>query len=165
MAAKRALILAGAVSLAVWSFILLDIALSYRGGDGSSTWVTRVVFLVVAALATLVVVFAVRRGWRRAGLRPLPDRGMNGWLVRQPGWRLALAVWIPYGAVIFGTLFGMSMYQHRDLSGATLAAGLASSAIAAVVLAAMWRLIWRRQAERSQAGPLPDIARGSPDGP
>jgi hypothetical protein len=86
MAAKRALILAGAVSLAVWSFILLDIALSYRGGDGSSTWVTRVVFLVVAALATVVVVFAVRRGWRRAGLRPLPDRGMNGWLVRQPGW-------------------------------------------------------------------------------
>jgi predicted small integral membrane protein len=109
MAAKRALILAGAVSLAVWSLILLDVALSYRGGDGSPVWVARVVFLVVAALATLVVVFAVRRGWRRARARPLPDRGLNGWLVRQPGWRLAFAVWIPYGAVIFGTLFGMSI--------------------------------------------------------
>jgi|CZLB01.1.fsa_nt_gi hypothetical protein len=165
MAAKRVLIFAGAVSLAVWSFILLDIALSYRGGDGSSTWVTRVVFLVVAALATLVVVFAVRRGWRRARARPLPDRGIDGWLVRQPGWRLALAVWVPYGAVVFGTLFGMSMYQHRDLSGATLAAGLASSAITAVGTAAMWRLIWRLQAERSQTGPWSDIAGGSPDRP
>jgi hypothetical protein len=165
MAAKRASILAGAVSLAVWSFLLLGVALGYRGGDSSSTWLARAVFLVVAAPATVVGVLAVRRGWRRAVSRPLPDRGVNGWLARQPGWRLSLVLWVPYGAAILGTVFGMSMYQHRNPSGGSLAAGLASSAMVAVVLAAIQRMRWRLQAERSQAGSLPDTARGLHDRP
>src|ERR1022692_4470187 len=79
--------------------------------------------------------------------------------------RLSLVLWVPYGAAILGTVFGMSMYQHRNPSGGSLAAGLASSAMVAVVLAAIQRMRWRLQAERSQAGSWPDTARGLHDRP
>jgi len=77
----------------------LKLQLPTRRQTASAPGVGRVVIVLraagVIALAVAAVVLGVRavwRGWRRAWTRPWPDRGVNGWLLRQPGWRAALAV-------------------------------------------------------------------------
>jgi len=131
---------------------VLMVALSYRAADPGSTWMTRTILLALAALFTVTFVLLIRRSWRRALARPIPDRGVNGWLVRQPWWRLALMFWVPYGSASLGSVIGVSSHTHHHLSALRLAVVLAGSAFPAAVQAGVQGTLWRRQAERFQVG-------------
>ena len=149
-----------AAMLVVWCLLVAEVALTYRAPGGGSPWPVRwFIFGVGAAAAAGIAGLAalLRRRIRTLAARPLPERGVNGWLARQPGWRLALLYWVCYAVTADGAVIGVSLDLHASLPVIPVVGVLYTSAIPAVAQAAMTRAISRRRGARlAAAGPGQD---------
>ncbi len=59
---------------------------------------------------------ALARRLLRAWTRPWPDRGVNGWLLREPGWLVAVAACGFYGLLVFGGWWAVTLVTHHSPS-------------------------------------------------
>ena len=150
--AERALLVMAVMLTAAWCGLVLDVVLAYRGGSTASTWSARLVMLFLAGVVTAAVVMLGRRNWLRAIARPLPERGLNGWMARWPGWVLALFYWVVFGGAGVGVIVWVGHAEGHGLPAAAAVSLFVTWAILAAGIALMNRVIWRRQAENCNAG-------------
>ena len=149
--AERALVLAGTALTAGWCALVLWIIFSYRGGTSGTTWVARLIMVGIAGAITYAVIMVFLLGWRRAVRRPLPRGRRNSWIVRQPAWALALVFWLATSWPFFG-FFVIANHGHRQgISSGIFLGCLALSIIGASSIGLMFRVMWQRQAENSNA--------------
>jgi hypothetical protein len=132
---------------AVWCSLALSVILSYRGGTVASTWSARFVMMLSAGAVTTGVVLVVRAAWRRSLKRPLPGGRLNGWIVRRPGWQLALFYWVILGLPPLVENLRTAHAEHQVPSARMLAISLASSVVGSSFIALVMRVVWHRQAE------------------
>ena len=151
----------GTVLIVVWCGFTVAVALGYQNADGSAPWTVRGVIVAVGVLVAASVALLTRLALRRAVARPMPQRGVNGWLVRQPGWRLALIYWLGSVAGFGGVLLSISSRMHHSPPAFVWPLLIVGWAFAAVGNAAQLRVICER---RSQATLVADVARRSHDG-
>jgi hypothetical protein len=130
--------------VAVWAVVVFGVVVS--------------VILALAGLAGVGFLVRARSNWRRALARPIPDHGLNGWLWRQPGWRLALIIWAfqvtAAGLIVVGLAYfmhsrGLAASTHGrapQFPAASMAVVVIGMAVTAVGQAAAWCVIRRRQA-------------------
>ena len=117
-----------------------------------SSWSGRAVSLVLAAGVTLILVLSAQRGFRRAANRPLPEKGLNGWLARQPGWRAAVTT----GSLYFVLMTSVLLINHAATrfpppTVADLVTTLSGVAIFAGGLGTFQALVIQRQREQFSA--------------
>ncbi len=137
-----------AAALAAWCLLVAAVALTYRTLGGGSPWPVRWVILGVGAAAAAGIAglaALLRRRIRTRAARPLPGHGVNGWLARQPGWRLALLYWVCYAVATGSGTVGAALYLHRGSLVTALLGALYISVILAVGQAGMTRAISRRR--------------------
>jgi hypothetical protein len=151
MTAERIWVVYRAIYLVLWCALVVTVVLAYQGADSSSTWLARAVMLGVASLVTVGFIPLARHQLRRAVARPIPQRGVNGWLARQPGWRLALLYWALYLVVMGSVWIGVSTQMHRSPPWESIAVVLVLLPFGAVGQAAQNRVRFQRQADAGQA--------------
>lgn len=157
-AAERVLMLYWTVVIVVWCGFTAAVALGCQNADGSAPWAVRGVIVTVGVLAAASVALLTRLALRRAAARPMPQRGVNGWLVRQPGWRLALIYWLGWVAGLGGVLLGTSSRVHHSPPAFAWPLVIVVGAFSAMGSAAVLRVICQR---RSEAALVADFAPGS----
>jgi len=152
-AAELILLLYRSMVAVIWAAVVLAVVASIieLGGHREGQWLDGAVIFALAALATIGVFRRGRANWRRALVRPIPDRGLKAWLWRQPGWRLALIVWaFELTAVGLAVLGGLAAFAgNRELTpflAVSLAVMVIGTAFTAVGQAAAWCVIRQRQA-------------------
>lgn len=159
---ERIVTATGVLVTAVWCTVALSVILSYRGGTIASTWSARFVMLLIAGAVTTGVVLVVRAAWRRGLKRPLPGGRLNGWIIRRPGWQLALFYWIILGLPPLVEILRTAHAEHHVPSVGLLATSLVSSVIGSSFIALMMHVVWHRQAENvkqpSGGGPMANDA-------
>jgi hypothetical protein len=157
-AAERVWMLYLTAIIVAWCGFTVAVALGYQSADGSSPWAVRGVIVTVGVLVAASVALLTRLGLRRAAARPMPQRGVNGWLVRLPGWRLALIYWLGWVAGVGGALLGVSSRMHHSPPAFVWPLLIVGGAFSATGSAAQLRVICQR---RSKAALVADVARGS----
>jgi len=141
-----------ATGLAVWCGLGLLVVLGYQNGSSASTWTGRAMMLTMAVVVTSAFLAAARASFRRAVARPLPVLGVNGWMARQPGWRLALVYWIPNAAIMLGVPYAIADHFHHIWPPWFFAPlTLGSTGVVGTGLAAYMCVIRERQRTRSAA--------------
>lgn len=142
-AAEIILVLYWGVIAVMWALVVIGVvALIIRVIPAGGAWL-----LALIILGSVITGFAwrARRTWRRSLARPIPDRGLRGWLWRQPGWRLALLFGAFYLlATIGGVQLGILVHM-RPLPGPGLVLLAACAAFLAVGQAAGWCVRRQRQ--------------------
>ena len=145
---ERVLLAVGGVIMVAWCLLVLTLSLGFEGATPALTWATRILLFTAGASLTVVVACGVRRAWHKAISMPLGSGRASKWLARQSGWRLAIGFWLVYSAPEVAT----SLWLSRGRMSAPTAPRpgyLVVSAVAAALLALMFRAVWRRQLENS----------------
>lgn len=141
--ASRKLLVAIGLSIAIGSFT----AVAWLGFALESGWVARVAITFVAAVVTTGSALILRAAWRYSITLPLPAGTANSWLVRQPGWMLAL-IWF---GVIEAPWLAMGTWakitHHPAMPTALLASCLAGGLIGSACMSLMLRVNWRIRAQ------------------
>jgi hypothetical protein len=151
---ERILLAIGGVVTAVWCLVVITISLGFQAATPAWTWAIRILLLAAGAFATGALIYGAARAWRIAMSTPLRgDRGSR-WLARQPGWRLAIGLWLLYSAPEIGTSLWLS---HGRLSAPTAPRPgyLVVSVVGAALLALVFRTVWRRQLENTSLAEIP----------
>ena len=148
-AAERVLMLLWAALTGGWGAFVLWVVLSYRASTATSTWLVRSIMLALAAAGTVAVLTLFRHSWRRAVARPLPGGPVNGWIVQQPGWKLAVLYWGILGLPELAVTLWASRTHHHALPAGWLAFWIVMPLIWSASMALMLRALWRHQAENS----------------
>ena len=157
--AEIILVLYWGVVAAIWVFLAIDVpAVTIRTtGEGAGLLV-----LIIVGAAGIGFIWRARSSWRRSLARPIPDRGISGWLWHQSGWLLTLLFGLLfYLATIGGIQLGDLVYNHGPLPGFGLALLATFPAFLAIGQAARWCVRRERQLGLLAGIPAADVARGS----
>jgi hypothetical protein len=108
--------------------------------------------LVLATGVTLILVLCARWGFRRAANRPLPAKGLNGWLARQACWAAAVIT----GSLNFVLMTSVLLINHAASrfpppTVPDLVITLSGAAIFAGGLGTFQALVIQRQREQFSA--------------
>ena len=123
-----------------WAYVVIGMASAIR----DSGWGAELIALLILGSASVGFVWWARRSWRRMQARPIPDRGLNGWLWRQPGWLLTLLFGALYYLPTVGVI-ALSVYQRDRSPGFWLVLLMTCPAVLAVGQAAGRCVIRQRQ--------------------
>jgi hypothetical protein len=162
-AAEVVLVLYLAALLVIWCAAVVSVIALVIAGAGSGGWPIGILLVGLAAVVTLAVVGLARRNWRLAVQRPAPDRGLGGWLARQPGPRLAVVIWGFYAVVALTIGLAVSSYTPGGLPWRVVPTLLIVAAFPAVGQAAQARVLSQRRQRRDRKENAHGLLVASPD--
>lgn len=141
--AEIILVLYWGVIVVTWASVVIGaVALIIRGISVGSAWLLASIILT---LVNIGFIWRARRNWRRSLARPVPDRGLNGWLWQQSGWRLALLFGALYLLATIGAVrLGVTVHK-RPLPDLALVLLATYAVVLAVGQAAGWCVRRQRQ--------------------
>lgn len=150
--AERLMVVYLTVMALLWCLIVLSVGWALLGPGTGTSWAARAVAAGMVAAVTVGFVLVARWRWRRAASRPFRGHGLNGWMERQPVWRLAVIAWAVYAGMQFGVAYAASSAFHGLPPLWWQLGVLAWWVVPATGQAAMWRVTWDRQKRLGQTG-------------
>jgi len=134
-AAEIIVVLYWGLMAVTWAFVVIGIVTTIH--DSGSGLGADLIALTILGSASVGFVWRARSSWRRMQDRPIPDRGLNGWMWRQPGWHMALLFGAFYYLPTIGVIALTHIVYNRNASpGFWLVILIAGPAVLAVGQAA-----------------------------